>query len=222
MGLVGAALALAGCGGDTYTWNQKLTVTVNTPDGEKSGSAVTQVTAHVGSGGLNGQIAKYSVKGEATIVDLGGGKYLFALLSSGGNWTPTEYWATIAFSQQLIGHFPHGAPDDLNDFFKKLEVLRASATLTLEQYPLLVTFADIANPKSVKEVKPGKFSDVFGPGYALKSIKLEITDEAVTAGRIANALPWTAAMSGSIGKSMKLPYDHILNQINDGSFLRGL
>ena len=77
-----AALALTGCG-DTYEWNQKITVEVETPDGVKSGSSVQHIRWVAGAGypGMDGPSADSKVTGEAVVVDLGGGKYLFALLS---------------------------------------------------------------------------------------------------------------------------------------------
>jgi hypothetical protein len=57
-------------------------------------------------------------------------------------------------------------------------------------YPLLVTFTDINDPKSVLEVKPDNLAASFGVGYSLKSITLEITDEPVTEGKVEGVLGW--------------------------------
>ncbi len=195
IGLIGAALGLAGCWSDTYTWNQKLTVTVDTPDGQKSGSAVTQVTWHVGDGGLNGHIRRSEVKGEATIVDLGNGKYLFALLSRGGEWQPTEYWAEMTFDAQLPDHnpvdpSPLSEPDRLRAMYDALTKLRAAAVVPKASYPMLVTFGDVNDPKTVKQVAPENLSEVLGAGFALKSITLEVTDEEETEGVVQKTMPW--------------------------------
>ena len=219
--LAGTALFLAGCWGNTYTYKQKLTVVVQTPDGEASGSAVTEVRANVGDQGvLSEAIVNYRVRGEATVVDLGHGKYLFALLSSGGERTATEYWAMDAFYKRVMPDYPSGSIDRLNTFYAALLSLRDRASMARDQYPLLVTFSDINVPASVKEVKPGDLPAAFGDGYRLKSITLEITDEDVTRDNIQRVLPWSHELIGSIGKNMKLPYEHILNQVNDGSFAR--
>jgi hypothetical protein len=174
MALIGAALGLSGCGSDTYTWRQKLTVSVNTPDGVKTGAAVTEVTANDGIIWLSGSRVSYSMKGEATVVELAPGKFLFAVLSMGGTSEPPTYeLAARVWNDKL----PEAIDGDVGPRFAFIEKLRESRPLTRDQFPGLITFADINDPKSVKEVKPGKFADVFGTGYSLSSITLEITDE---------------------------------------------
>jgi uncharacterized lipoprotein len=203
-GLASAAALLAGCSWNNKTYRQKIKVTVATPDGDKSGSAVSQIDVSVGYSLGAGEMAQANVKGEATVVDLGQGKYLFALLSE-----HTKVLAGVVF--------PNGA--DEKDGPR--EIPRGDVAGTANKYsvfPMLVTFTDINDPQSVKEVKPSDLAGAFGTGYALKSVTLEITDEKVTQGVVFKLLPWAAKMNGSIGKDMNLPYGHLLNQINDGSF----
>jgi hypothetical protein len=189
IGLGGVAAALSGCGGQVYTWNQKLTVIVKTPQGERSGSGITTVTAKVGGQPILSQaMIGYSVRGEASVVDLGNGKYLFALLSNTGR-NATEYWALNTFPNRILGTYPY-TEEQLNLFYGALTKFRGKEPLAKENYPLLVTFRDVNDPKSVREVKPDKLSDAFGAGYALKSITLEITDEDVTDGEVQKIVPW--------------------------------
>lgn len=63
-------------------------------------------------------------------------------------------------------------------------------TVPAELYPLLVTFDDIADPTTARRVDPSDLASMFGPGYALKAITLEITDEKVSAGRVEAVLGW--------------------------------
>jgi hypothetical protein len=212
MGLIGSMLALTGCWGGN-SWHQKLTVTVDTPTGPVSGSAVSAVDFTLREDALwmttgTAYGAKYA--GEAVSVEVAPGKYLFALLD--------ERLKTLAINVFVDAY---AAANPKKEDVNKVEATRATKPLNPEDYPLLVTFTDINDPKSVKEVKPGKVSDAFGAGYSLKSITLEITEEAVTDGRVFEVLPWSKLLAGSIGKDMKLPYEHLLNQINDGSFHRG-
>lgn len=58
------------------------------------------------------------------------------------------------------------------------------------QYPMLVTFDDIADPASVKLVDPADLAASFGPGVRLKAVTLEVTDEPVTEGRVKGVLGW--------------------------------
>ena len=56
-------------------------------------------------------------------------------------------------------------------------------------YPLLVTFRDINDPKSITRVDPTAFSSTFGPGVSLKRIMVEATNNPVTTG-IDKRLAW--------------------------------
>jgi hypothetical protein len=178
--LAGAAALLSGCfGSRVYSWKQKLVVVVQTPEGEKTASAVSEISASLGlnmNGG--GKMASLSLKGEATVVDLGHGKFLFALLNEDSKYL-TEY----AFARPK----DQGA----EEFWGRLEASTgSSAPVPGGHYPILVTFDNLSEPKSVKEVKPSDLAATFGAGYALKSITLEITDEKVTEGKVRTIIPW--------------------------------
>jgi hypothetical protein len=64
-----------------YSWNQKLTLVVDTPEGVKTGSSVVRIEV-----GFDMQILpdapgfSSNQRGEAVVVDLGGGRTLFALM----------------------------------------------------------------------------------------------------------------------------------------------
>jgi hypothetical protein len=190
--IIGSVLGLTGCSGDTYTWNQKLTVTVNTPSGERSGSAVTRLRVNYSTSSLTGIGISYNVKGEATVVEFAPGKYLFALLSDSGPGNTTEL-----ATQTWLADLPKTVGDS-RPRFAYLEKLRAVKPVPKDHYPLLVTFTNLDDPKSVKEVKPGKLSDTFGAGYSLKSITVEITDEAVTDNNVRRLLNWVSGFEGRL------------------------
>lgn len=69
---------------------------------------------------------------------------------------------------------------------------RAAGVITVPevQYPMLVTFGDIADPASVTLVDPGDLAASFGPGVKLKAVTLDVTDEPVTLGRVEGVLGW--------------------------------
>ena len=79
--LVLCLVALAGCRTE-HQWRQKTTLTVETPAGPRSGSSVVEVTALFGKLPLTGNEVEYSFHGEATVVEIMPGRYLFALLGS--------------------------------------------------------------------------------------------------------------------------------------------
>jgi len=178
-GLAVAACLLAGCGNDV-SWHQKVTVTVATPNGEVSGVSVMEVSW---SGGIpfivgDARGGGFKLTGEAPVVKLGNGRYLFALLK--GMDSKLLY--------QLRNKDGRGA--SMKDNSRAILGLKEPLVLPVEAYPLLVTFADINDPASVTRVDPDDLAAHFGPGYALSSITLAITDEKVTKGRVEAVLGW--------------------------------
>ena len=202
-----AGLGLSGCWGENFAWNQKLKVVVETPSGERAGSAVTNVKTYVGLIPLSGNRRSSRSAGEATVVEVAPGKYLFVLLDDRTSNLAIDAWGS--------------ALPDTVEAFRAMERKRESITLPPDLYPMLVTFGNLNEPGSVQQVDPANLAASFGPGYALKSITLEITDEPVTQGAVEKVLPWAVSLRGSIGKDMGLPYRHLLNQVNDGSFIQG-
>ncbi len=174
-----ATLALAGCT-DNWTWHQKLTVTVETPHGEVSGSSVQKVSWRDEKfvPGQPGGRAVNSLRGEATVIDLGGGRFLFALL--GGMDTLAQY--------VVLG--PEAIRAPMAERGEQLEQVGRSGEVPRERYPLMVTFDDIADPKTVRRVDPDDLAASFGPGTRLQSVTLEITDEPVTEGKVEQVLGW--------------------------------
>ena len=210
MVVLAMTLGLGGCS-TVYKWHQKLTVVVSTPAGDVSGSSVSEVAIQHPQRIENplANVARVSaMRGEAVVVEVAPGKYLFALIDE---------------AQQLLAFkvFDNDVVNPTEDMSKAMVAPRGPAEVDPKYYPPLVTFDDINDPKSAKLVEPGKLDEVFGAGYSLKSVSLAVTDELVNTGRVFKMAPWSKQLTGSIGKDMRLPYDHLLNQINDGSFHRG-
>jgi hypothetical protein len=167
-------LALTGCS-DEHEWHEKLTLVVQTPAGEVSGSAVIKVVAAFNNIPVGNEVA-FGVLGEATVVEIAPGQYLFALLGNG----------------QL---FPAAARDRFRGMSRKewlYEIPKQTEGVSLlpNHLPMLVTFADVADSTSVKLVDPTNLAATFGPGVALTGAWLEITDEPVTEGQVGAVLGW--------------------------------
>ena len=105
-------------------------------------------------------------------------RYLFALL------TYNAFLASKVFHDKMDGALSEAG----ERWAEILEDLREIRDIAPQHYPLLVTFTDINDPKTVKKVDPEDLAAVFGPGVSLKRITLEITDEAVTEGKIESVL----------------------------------
>lgn len=181
------ALVWAVVNKDRYSWRQRLTITVETPAGEVSGSSVSAVSSRKHWIRWDGMGWSYDLTGEAVVVEVMPGRYLFALLKGAGT---TEYMGSVA-AASIAGR--EGRVID-GALFDEVEGKRdrAAGVITVPevQYPMMVTFGDIADPKSVALLDPAGLAASFGPGVQLKAVTLEITREAVTKGRVERVLGW--------------------------------
>jgi hypothetical protein len=165
---------------DYATLHYRLTYVVETPDGERTASSVIYVRRedttrlplpNTGYG--------YVLEGEAVVIDLGQGKYLFSLIQENAYRLPPAVFDDIR--PQGMGIVP---------FTEWLAERKPAAVVPRELYPLLVTFEDINDPASVKRVDPDDLAAMFGPGHRLKTVTLEITDDPITEGRVESVLGW--------------------------------
>ena len=160
-------------------WHQRLTLVVNTPSGEVSGSAVIKVSTRFfdppqvfGSAEV-----VYHFTGEAVVIEVLPGKYLFALLGD-----PSELFYAAA-RDRFAGL---SRREWLSEIPKQTEPVE----LTGDLIPMLVTFDDVTKPETVREVDPADLEATFGPGYVLGPVTLAITGEPVTEGPVEAALVW--------------------------------
>ena len=143
--LVMALLVLAGCD-ERWSWRQKMTVAVETPTGERSGESVLRGSLRHSTGGpYEARGAFFYQRGEAVVVEVAPGKYLFALL----NGMPTPFSV----------FFPGEAPEKMADL---LEDLRETREVPPDLYPLMVTFDDVADPRTVRRVDPDDLDATLG------------------------------------------------------------
>ena len=187
-----ALFTLTGC--ERYSWRQKLTITIETPAGEVSASSVSEISWRKHWIQTDGMGWDYDLTGEAVVVEVTPGHYLFALLKGAGT---TEYMGSVAAASIAgrKGRVINGALfDEVRD---KRDRAAGVITVPQYQYPLLVTFGDITNPASVTLVDPADLAASFGPGVRLKSVTLEVTDEAVTEGMV-EAFPFWPALKEQI------------------------
>lgn len=212
-----ALLTLTGCE-ERYEWRQKITVTVETPAGEVSGASVSEVGWQKHSIRTEGMGWDYDVTGEAVVVEVTPGRYLFALLTGAGT---TEYMGSVAaasMSGQQGRVIDAALFDEVRD---KRDRAAGPITVPEDQYPMMVTFADIADPASVALVDPADLAASFGPGVRLKSVVLEVTEEPVTEGRVEGVLGWLGPYPETRLRSTVAPTDFSpVAQIDQGMFIR--
>lgn len=230
-----ALLAITGCKQEASaeedlitrgTWRYKMTVTVETPEGIKSGSAVREVWNSTSKIKLNlpQAVNPAKIKGEAVVVDLGERGKLFALLSG--------YKLHEGHSTQVLYHYFGGGTNA--EGIKHMANLKdAKATLEPPYYPLLVTFTDLNDPKTVKpvlemkkaekhpfefEITGDHFEELFGKSVKLKDITIEMTEEPVT-NTTGQYIPSFAKETGFWEWRRTLPFDDP-RKIGTSDFIR--
>lgn len=177
----------------TYSWHQRMTVVVYTPSGHVYGTSVSAISWSKGFNLNIGWNSKF--QGEAVVVDLGGNRYLFALLTRQSN---TEYLGTVAPASIAAkeGRVLNEA------LFQEVSRRRGRAKGVIAvpdyQWPLMVTFTDRSNPLTVQLVNPRNLRDTFGDGYNLNLVALQITNEPVTNDHIETFLPWLKTIGGGM------------------------
>jgi hypothetical protein len=144
-----------------------------------------------GGSPLHSQIYR-RIKGEAVVVDLPGGKTLFALLRSENNvdWASYVYVYLAPqkkgepFAEQLDNVLEVTGKQTLPRMWPPVAFLKERSA-----YPMMVTFGDLADPTSVAQVNPDDLAANFGEGAKLKRITVELTNDPVTTG-IEKRLGW--------------------------------
>ncbi len=183
-----AFLMLRGCFGTS--WNQRMTLVIETPQGEVSGSSVTKVSFSPRNKIILRDLdsSTLRLRGEAAMVEVLPGRWLFALLPD-----QERLIYTYVSDQQADGHI--GLEEAIPLIQDQTDPLtldpKSKNSLDLaSRFPILAAFDDITKPETVREVDPEDLAAVFGEGVRLKAVTLEITDDAVTEGRVEDLPFW--------------------------------
>lgn len=200
---------LSGCS-ESFIWHEKITVVMDTPNGKIEASSVYRT----GIGRpdiLFTNSDRRFLQGEAITIELpdenGKPRYLFALLkgfSSYYQFHKKVFRAREKHPKDFLGHSPRVMP--------------------VKSYPLLVVFEDLNKPETVKQVKPEEIATVFGEGYNLEAMTVQITDEEVTTGRVEQILGWFGALDGKLldGRQFSTikAENRLANNLSKGNFVR--
>lgn len=225
--LAGAIFATAACSGRRReSMRYRITLEVDTPSGLKTGSSVLENRSSTGSSRALREIDKGGGEayGEAPVVDLGEGRLLIAVLQD-PDFNRRLYYTAL---DMLL--YPDLQPP-LPGGFERLDWTRAYpqaneakpfAVIRPEDYPMLVTFADPADPTTPAEVKADALDMAFGAGFQLRRITAQVTDEPITSGEIEKYLPWLSDQRGSLVKlkSLDRADNPITHRLNKASFVR--
>lgn len=193
---LGSATMLRGCGFLGYSsYRFKMTVEVETPHGLKTGSSVYEVRAYktrdLATGGGS---SDSDLRGEALALDLPGGKTLFALLKT-VNTSGHDDLAYMSM-RSLDPAFNYNRAESAQRIASG-DGLKSPAEVVPSDYPLLVTFRNVADPTSVEAVDSTKLAANFGAGVRLKRILVELAAGSVTVG-IEKKLGWLLTHRGTL------------------------
>lgn len=213
--VIGLPLLLAGCFRNRASFRYKLALAVDTPEGVKSGFSVVEVDAWDVSIPATGTMSR--AKGEAVYVDLGErARPIVAVMAPYGPQKGGFRWGEgkpdIVELLRLYGE-PAKSEETLIDRMRRLTRMRGPRILTASDLPVLVTFADINDSKSVLSVDPLDLPAALGRDVKWNNITIEITNEPVTMG-IEKKLPWlkglTTTLSGKPSRPTNEPQAGLL------------
>jgi hypothetical protein len=182
----------------------RLTLEVETPEGLRRGSSIVSVHPDRGYS----RHGHTSTRGDAVFVDLGGGKNLVALMAhidSTIDLDGMNYLALRAY--KAAGR---------NVSFSEMSRMTGAVPVTGALIPVLVTFADVRDPASIRTVPSDAMAAAFGTGFRLHDIYAEVVPnglwpldfgwplgEPVTRG-IQSKLPWLDGPDNSSAIAIKL------------------
>ena len=182
----------------------RLSVEVETPGGIKSASGVLAV--HPDRGYSRG--GQTRTAGDAVYVDLGGGKNLVALLAhvdKAIDLDDINYVALRTYTSASGGRVS----------FNEMSRQRGVVPVTGKLIPVLLTFADPADPGTARAVSPDDSEAALGNGFRLHGLAAEVVPngywpldfggslgEPVTRG-IRARLPWLGGDSASAASALR-------------------
>jgi hypothetical protein len=140
----------------------RLTLEVDTPEGTKSASGVLSVHPDRGYS-RRGQTV---TKGDAVLVDLGGGKNLVVLLAHIDKTVDLDGINYLA----LRAYRAAGRNPSFNEMSRMTGVVPVTGALI----PVLVTFADPNDPATARNVGPDDLEAAFGKGFHLHGMTAEV------------------------------------------------
>jgi hypothetical protein len=182
----------------------RLTVAVETPEGIKSATSVMAV--HPDRGYSRG--GQTRTRGDAVLVDLGGGKNLVALMAHlDNNLLELDGMNYVALrAANAAGR---------KASFNEMSRMNGAVPVQGAVMPLLVTFSDLDNPATAHAVPPDDLEAVLGKGFRLQGISAEVVPnglwpldfgglfgEPVTRG-IEAKLPWWNSAGNPAGKALR-------------------
>jgi hypothetical protein len=201
---------LSGACAELQSWNQKLTLVIDTPSGEVTAMSVVQIvsTYYGGHETIGANEVSYFERGETAMVEVTPGRWLFAIVG-------TDAQRFYAAAQDRFIGMPR------SEWLRQIPQQEGAVTLLPNLMPELVTFDDVNEPATIRKVDPADLVAVFGDGVSLKSATLEITEEPITHGKVEKLLNWLGPYPETPLIDGASPTDYSLAAITrQGDFIR--
>ena len=187
---------MMGCSSFEYERNQRLTVTVETPDGEVTGSGVVRSYYFHGQTPYDVSSVWRTLAGEYPVLDLGERRYLVAVMGAGiTSDTDQVFTSTRRPGNGALVFAERPDNRSMVDWVRGLRWARRNRPRPVNSPPLFVTFDDPDDPLTVRRVDVDEVEAVFGPGHRIASITIELTRDAPTEGAMREAFPWMNDLS---------------------------
>lgn len=183
----------------------RLTLTIATPEGVRTGSSVTQQTITFGPFQLKTGSSSWSIGskmiGEGLVVDLGQRGLLVSTLVApdwlkrGNGYADPGlggYAGGLPFSEAEYKGTPSAEASSAEKhmaYLDELNRVKPTADIPVKDIPVLVKFSNPSDPTSVSLVDPSNLEAAFGSGVTLKAATVEITGDPVS-NSIDTRLPW--------------------------------
>ena len=167
----------------TPSWNEKVTLSVQTPQG------IVSATGVWGYSVVDDRPVRTVVSGEAIPLEIAPG--VVAVLLLGGPY--------IGTMDPNVHHEPGSYDAEAHMAGVLQRKGQPAATSDSNGQPFqytVVTFLDSNDPTSVRTVEGGDLSLLLGPGYQVPPLTAEVTDEPVTEGRLIGVLGWWSTYTG--------------------------
>jgi hypothetical protein len=198
------ALTLAGCGPrPEASFRYKLTISVETPEGMKTGSNVVELDYFKS---LSGD--PHRTYGQALVLDLGASGTLVVMLTQGQR----KAWRMPAWEEDdPKGIIFKKCGRDMRKVFDAVDMVRSIADCKAvypldpiyprdpdpSEQPDILLLKNAKDPASAAVVDPYHSEVVLGPGVVIRSMTVQLTDEPLTHG-VDDHLPWVSKWWGRI------------------------
>ena len=164
------------------TWNQKLTLHINTPEGLATASSVGKLSYSAGHRLYDPIIVPSSTKfeGEAIVAKLGS-RYLFVL---------NERANIMLFHAWRAQHKERITLSRAGKYLQRQETPLVVPIRDSLNFPRFVTFEDLTDPTSVRLVDPLDLASIFGEVISFKKLTISVTNEDVAEDVVEGLLEW--------------------------------